>query len=66
MQAVLLIADPADDVIRVLWVAQDGDGGQWQDFLEECAVVVEKEAMGGPEPDGGSSAFRREDRVLQA
>ena len=66
MQAVLLITDPAYDVIQVLGIAQDGDGGQWQDFLEECAVLREKEAMGGPEADGGSSAFRREDRVLQA
>ena len=66
MQAVLLVAYPAYDVIRVLWVAQDGDGSGWENFLEECAVCREKEAMGGPEADGGSSAFRREDRVLQA
>lgn len=66
MQAVLLIADPAYDVIRVLWVAQDGDGGGWENFLEECAVLREKEARGWSEADGGSSAFRREDWVLQA
>ena len=46
MQAVHLITDPAYDVIQVLGIAQDRDGGQWQDFLEECAVCREKEAGG--------------------
>ena len=67
MKAVrLLKTDPADDVVRVSRIRQDQDGGLWQEFFEDCAVLREEEVGGRPKADGGSSAFCRVDRILQA
>ena len=62
----LLKTDPADDVVRVSRIRQDQDRDLWQKFFEDCAVLREEEGGGRPKADGGSSAFRRVDRILQA
>ena len=67
MKAVrLLKTDPADDVVRISRIRQDQDRDLRQKFFEDCAVLREEEVGGRPKADGGSSAFRRVDRILQA
>ena len=62
----LLKTDPADEVVRISRIRQDQDRDLRQKFFEDCAVLREEEGGGRPKADGGSSAFRRVDRILQA